>query len=63
MIKCKDGHVKYRGKGRELLADYTTIGMKLRQILPGNLVDTAAELSKETLATMKAKIEEEENNG
>ena len=61
MIKTNKGSVKFKGTGKELIADYATIGFKLRQVLPAQLVDKAVELSKTPLEEIEKEMKEKKS--
>ena len=61
MIKAKDGRVTFRGKGKELLADYASIGMKMREIMPNELVEAAVEISRKSMDEIMDTKEDENN--
>ena len=61
MIKANKGSVKLNGTGKQLIADYAVIGIKLRQIFPAEVVDAAVEISKEPIDKIKEKIKEKFN--
>lgn len=62
MIKAKNGKVKFNGSGKELAADYATIGISLRKILPAKVVDAAIEISKQSLEELENKAKEKKEN-
>lgn len=63
MIKTNKGSVKFKGTGKELAADYATIGFRLRQVLPEQLIDRAVELSKTPFEEIENELKEKNANG
>lgn len=61
MIKAKDGNVTFKGKGKELLADYATIGIKMREIMPNELVEAAVDISRKSMDEIMDTKEDKNN--